>query len=410
MSASTRASQVPVATPQERVGAFLVRFTGADAPAPRPHDVEVVRGAALRVAPLLEVAAVEDGHIVVVGRTSVLADSAGALSLDVHVEGTWATGEFAARLTAEDDGARRRTYGEVDNWQRVDDARADREQLLRTALAGVDAPPAGDPEARATMVAKTLAERSRGAVADLRRLRYQLERLLSGELRKASTRTLERLLADLLELSNAAGVARDQARECAREGLWSWRSDPSAYHEQRRRQDPTLAPRPGRRRRTRRDWLHTLDAGIRQCQAMDGLLADEAAALRGLLGATSTMSVTRDARSSETFNLVASVGGIMLGLPALVLTLYGASSVLPLNTSNIVVLIPLAIAGLAASVIAAFLPGRERTGKLRRFTAALSAVVLTLLLLTIAGALVHPDRSSPPAPSPAVPAPATPGR
>ncbi|WP_299956330.1 hypothetical protein [uncultured Modestobacter sp.] len=401
--------------PRERSAAGpaddAVRFAHGSELTVSPGNVTLVPGSAFRVAPLLVVADLRHSHLVVVGHTRVVVSPEGRLRFTVHVSASWATGELAVRLDPRSSQVtHRRATGKLEDWQVLDpeapEVRREQETAVQAALRLVVSGHA-DPEAQATAVAKTLAERSRQAVAELRTLRYELERVLSGELRQASTRTLERLLADLLELSNAASRARDQARECAREGLWTWRSDDAAYHAQRRRQDRTLPPRPGTDGQVRRDWLHTLDAAVRHCQAIDAQLADEAAALRGLLSATSTMSVTRDARSSESFNLVASVGGIMLGLPALVLTLYGASSVLPLD-SNYVALVPLAVAGLAAAVIAAFLPGRERSGKLRRFSFALLAVVVTLLLLAGAGSLVRPaspgEPAAPGGPDPTAPA------
>ncbi|MCZ2804605.1 hypothetical protein O2W18_05790 [Modestobacter sp. VKM Ac-2983] len=383
-------SHQPVPQTFGDVGEELVRFaTGRDRSGSADH-VALPADCAFRVAPLLHVVSATDGHLIVLGQIRVTVPSAGFPDIEVHLTAAWATGELAARLGPEASGRSHHTpWASLENWQRVD-AGDEIESVVRTAVHGLRWRTDEDVEERVTRIAKDLAERSRDAVADLRNLRYELETLLSSELRKASTRTLERLLADLLELSTLASRARDEARECARGGLWAWRTDDDAYHAQRRLQDPTLAPRPEPAKPVRRTWLHLHDAAVRHCQAMERQLGDETASLRGLLNATSTMSVTRDARSSETFNLVASVGGIMLGLPALVLTLYGASSVLPLSTSNYVVLLPLAFAGLVAAVIAAYLPGRERTGKVRRFLAALGAVTVTLGLLAAAGALVHP--------------------
>lgn len=380
-----------------------------------PSDVTLPAGAAFRVAPLLHVAALHDGglvssdartggpapaatgHLVLVGHTRVTVPADQDPQYTVVVTAAWVTG------TAGDDarpGARRRTrpddLGPFEDWQPVDQHPA-LDAAAQAVLTPLRAPTSGDAEHRATVVAKALAERSREDVTRLRRVRYDLERLLATELREAATRTLERLLADLLELSNAASRARDEARECARERLWTWRTDDDAYHAQRGLQDRGLAAAAGGPG-VERSWLRTLDAAVRHCQAVDRQLGEETAALRGLLNATATISVTRDARASETFNLVASVGGIMLGLPALVLTLYGASSVLPLSPSNYVVLIPLAVAGLAAAGIAAYLPGRDRSGKGRRFLYALLAVAVTLGLLALAGSLVTADEDRSPTP------------
>jgi Flp pilus assembly protein TadB len=80
----------------------------------------------------------------------------------------------------------------------------------------------------------------------------------------------------------------------------------------------------------------------------------------------------------------------MFGVPALILALYDASDILPLHTGNAVVLVPLAIGGLIAALVAALLPGRRRTGKVRRFSVALAAVLAMLVILASAGTLVTP--------------------
>ncbi|MGH3342099.1 MAG: hypothetical protein ACRDPK_04290 [Carbonactinosporaceae bacterium] len=64
---------------------------------------------------------------------------------------------------------------------------------------------------------------------------------------------------------------------------------------------------------------------------------------------------------------------------------------LPINTSNLVVLVPVAAAGLMAALLAAFLPGRERVGKIGRFCATLIATAATVVLLASAGSLVTPN-------------------
>lgn len=370
-----------------------------------PNRVDVPAGAAFRVAPLLHVAAVAGGRLVLVGHTRVIVIGDTVPRFTTVVTAAWVTGarEDPHRPRSSRRGPLTADLESFEDWQPVD-VHPGIEQAVDDLLGKVRHASTGDPEARATAIAKALAEQSRNAVEELRAMRYGLERLLADELRQAATRTLERLLADLLELSNAASRARDQAREAAREGLWTWRTDDAAYHAQRSSQDARLA-HPGMGDGDR-PWLRTLDAAVRHCQAIDRQLGEETSALRGLLNATATISVTRDARASETFNLVASVGGVMLGLPALVLTLYGASAVLPLS-SNYLALAPLAVAGLLAAGIAAYLPGRERSGKARRFGGALLAVLLTLLLLAGAGALVESGRGPVPAPTGPV-APASP--
>jgi len=327
---------------------------------------------------------VEGGRLVAVGQVQLEQSPGRAPRITVVVRALW---------TATEDG------DVLSSWRPVTehDGLAG---VVDRLLAGLPSSRPDDPEASVTVLAKHLAERSRNTVAGLRGARHGLERLLAEEIRAGSNRELEETLADILELSIAASRARDEAREALREGLWTWRSDDDAYHAQRRLLEPNLPTRAADGEGSARSWFRTLDAGVRQCRQMEGQLGDETAVLHSLLNAASTIAVTRDARAQETFNLVAAVGGLLIGVPALVLTLYGATSVLPLQWSNYYVLAPLAVGGLAASVIAAFLPGRNRAGKMRRFLATLLALLLTLLLLLVAGGLVQPDDERV-APSPA---------
>ncbi|MEO3861556.1 hypothetical protein [Acrocarpospora sp. B8E8] len=247
-----------------------------------------------------------------------------------------------------------------------------------------------DGEGRATVIAKAIAESSRNEVYTVRALRYEVERVIGANLRRLRTQELEVILADVVELTLAISRARDEATEAWRNGLSSWRSDPAAYHAQRRLQDPTLPRRAGAWRARRRPWFAILDAGVRQCKAMDQLLAEETTLLHQLLDAAASVSVARDAQAQETFTLVATVGGVLIGVPALIIALYGADAVLPLNLSNAVVLLPVGAAGLVAGLLAAFLPGRERVGKIGRFSATLIATAAAIILLALAGSLVSP--------------------
>jgi hypothetical protein len=249
----------------------------------------------------------------------------------------------------------------------------------------------GEAQESVTALAKALAERSRNAVTRLRSLRYALERLLGGEIR-GSTKDVEGLLADVLELSTAAGRARDEARAAVREGLWTWRTDDAAYHAQRRLMDPTLLDRDPDGAGRARPWFPTFDAAVRQCSQMQGQLGEEAQTLQGMLTAASTIAVTRDARSQESLTLIAAVGGILLGVPGLVLALYGASSVLPLSGRNSIFLVPLGGAAALAAVIAALLPGRGRRSWVLRVGLTLLAVVVITLLLLYAGLLYTPRK------------------
>src|SRR5438094_7258762 len=73
-------------------------------------------------------------------------------------------------------------------------------------------------------------------------------------------------------------------------------------------------------------------AAVRQCEVMDTQLDEEASRLHALLTSMSTFAVAQDGEGQQRFNLVAAVAAAGLGLPALILTLYGAQTYLPLDS------------------------------------------------------------------------------
>jgi hypothetical protein len=350
------------------------------------------RGTAHRTAPLLAILDTGAARLMVIGHCQVTVAPHRPPVVRVVAQGLW----LAAR-SADTPRWRRRRLGRRagrlsttdHNWRMVSGFDRLRDVLIPWFRNNPHAIPA-DGEGRATVIAKAIAESSRDEVYTVRALRYELERVIGANLRRLQTQELEFVLADVVELTVAVSRARDEATEAWRGGLSSWRSDLAAYHAQRRLQDPTLPRRAGARRARRRPWFAILDAGVRQCKAMDQLLTEETTLLHQLLDAAASVSVARDAQAQETFTLVATVGGVLIGMPALIIALYGATAVLPINTSNAVVLLPVGAAGLVAGLLAAFLPGRERVGKIGRFSATLIATVATIILLALAGSLVNP--------------------
>ncbi len=103
-------------------------------------------------------------------------------------------------------------------------------------------------KARATRIAKALAESSRNSVMQLRERRYDVDRRFGMHLRRELDEDLELVLADMAELQAVVGRARDTARYCVRSGLQHWINDAAMYHAQRRRMDTSLPVRRGRRR------------------------------------------------------------------------------------------------------------------------------------------------------------------
>jgi hypothetical protein len=257
-----------------------------------------------------------------------------------------------------------------------------------------------DPQQRVALVAKGIAEGSRNAVNQLRGLRHDIEGSLARALRDHDGEA--DVLASLIELNRAVSRARDQARESQREGLWLWVKDTSGWYEYHRRLlDPTLLPA----RRTPStdgtsetpelpEWLYTHDAAVRQCMAMERQLAEEAAVLYGLLDGAATIAVSRDADAQEHFNVIAAVAAIGLGLPALVLSLYGADSYLPLHSlRQFALLIPVVLAGGLAAFVGAL--ARRRKGK--AFSAELIGAFLIVAIavtLLVAG-VIAPETVAP---------------
>jgi hypothetical protein len=354
-------------------------------------NVPVPRRTAFRTAPLLAILETGTGRLIVVGHCQVTVAAQRTPALRVLAQALW----LASR--DDDEPRRRRSRGggagrfrPTDHGWRMVPGYEGLGELLIPWLRANPHPIPADREGRATVIAKAISESSRNEAYTVRELRYGLERTIGASLRRLKTQELESVLADVVELTVAVSRARDAATEARRGGLSSWRSDPAAYHAQRRLQDPTLPRRPGSRKARHRSWFPILDAGVRQCEAMDRLLAEESTLLHQLLDAAASVSVARDAQAQETFTLVATVGGVLIGIPALIIALYGATSVLPINTSNMIVLVPVAVSGLLAAFLAAFLPGRERIGKAARFSMTLIATVATIVLLASAGALVTP--------------------
>ncbi|MBB2943223.1 hypothetical protein FB565_002936 [Actinoplanes lutulentus] len=369
-----RSRRQPVAAFSVTVDVIAPELAGA---VPAWHDVSAPDGAAVRAVPLLAIMNTGTERLIGVGDLRIMVHHDLRTKLTAVVRGLWVTeaGESPAGPTAT-------------NW-RIEPNDSRLAELLANVIKAVPYSGQPDPEGLATEIAKAQAEQSRDRIREIKVFRYGLEHLLSANLR-GETSMLENVLADVIEMSTLVGRVADEARQAAREGMGAWVTDPAAYHAQRRLQDAALPPRPGARRAARTAWFVILDAGVRQCRALQTEAGEEAPMLHSLLNAASTIAVTREAKAQETFNMVASVGAVMFGIPALVLALYDATAVLPLRAGNAIVIVPLAVAGLAAALIAAVLPGLRRTGKIRRFSVALAAVLTMLIILISAGTLVTP--------------------
>lgn len=201
---------------------------------------------------------------------------------------------------------------------------------------------------RAGVIAKAITEGSRNAVADLRGLRYEMERQVADLLAQRKSTALRMVMAQLLELSIAFSRARDHARVTLRESK--------------------------------------LPAVLRHCEAMDVELGDELTRLQSLLGSVSTFAVAQEGEAQQRFNMLAAAAAAGLGLPALILSLYGADIYLPFTWDKAWrALAPIAgVLTLAAGIILHRMPGRTTA---KHYLAALGLITGLISVLLIAGFL-----------------------
>ena len=327
--------------------------------------------------PLLAILTVDRGTLLAVGQLEVM-QTGRAATVTLIVKQLWLAESHAPTSTPQ-------------GWRSVQDDPGLPVALLRFYDRIPHVMP-DDPSAALVQLTKAMAEHSRNAVQELREQRYALERRLGLHIRRElETGKLELLLADIVELASAASRARDEARAAVREGLWMWRHDDAAYHAHRQMLDPTLPVRPAAAAAHQRPWFRAYDAGMRQCMNLRQECSEEAESRQALLNSGASIAMARDASAQETFNLLASVGAVAFGLPALVLALYSASSLPPFNSpGRLMVLLPLLLTGLISVGVAVKLPGeiprRQRIGY------ALAFVFTTLCVLALAGFLFRANR------------------
>ncbi|MGW6931738.1 hypothetical protein ACWGE0_16925 [Lentzea sp. NPDC054927] len=201
---------------------------------------------------------------------------------------------------------------------------------------------------RPDLISKAVAEGSRNAVAELRGLRYEMERQVADLLAQRKNTALRMVMAQLLELSIAFSRARDQARDTLREVK--------------------------------------LPAITRHCEAMDVELGDEVTRLQSLLSSVSTFAVAQEGEAQQRFNMLAAAAAAGLGLPALILSLYGADDYLPFTWDTAWrALTPIAgVLTLAAGIILQRMPGRTTA---KHYLMALGLIVGLIGVLGVAGLL-----------------------
>jgi hypothetical protein len=269
-------------------------------------------------------------------------------------------------------------WSEAGGWHQEPELSIDLDDELVASLAEPAHPVSGDASTTAVIVAKAFAEASRNEVTKLRVLRHELERHLANLLAGRENITLRPLLSQIIELSVAFNRARDQARSAVRDGLWIWLWDNDTYQRNRGSLPPSPDEPP---------WARTHRAALRHGEAMAEQLAEEVALLHALLSSMSTFAVAQDSEAQQKFNLIVTVAAAGLGLPALILSLYGAQAFLPMNTFDRAwrALLPIAATALVASGVALHrMPGRAG---LRHYVIALLLVLTLVIVLLFAGAL-----------------------
>lgn len=270
-------------------------------------------------------------------------------------------------------------WSEAGGWHQEPELSVELDDELVRSLAGPAHPISGDVRTTAVIVGKAFAEASRNEVTKLRVLRHELERHLANLLGGRENLTLRPLLSQIIELSVAFNRARDQARAADRDGLWIWLWDQDTYQRNRGALDPSDDEPP---------WARTHRAALRHAEAMSEQLVEEVALLHALLSSMSTFAVAQDSEAQQKFNLIVTVAAAGLGLPALILSLYGAQAFLPMNTFDRAwrALLPIAATALIASGVALHrMPGRAR---MRHYVIALLLVLALVIVLLFAGALV----------------------
>lgn len=201
---------------------------------------------------------------------------------------------------------------------------------------------------KADVIAKAVTEGSRNAVAQLRGLRYEMERQVADLLAQRRNTALRLVMAQLLELSIAFSRARDHARVALREVK--------------------------------------IPGVVRHCEVMDAELGDELTRLQSLLSSVSTFAVAQEGEAQQRFNMLAAAAAAGLGLPALILSLYGADDYLPFTWDKAWrALAPIAGAlTLAAGIILHRMPGRSTA---KHYLVALGLIAGLIGVLLVAGFL-----------------------
>lgn len=331
-------------------------------------------GGAGRVVPLLiTVAGPEAGAAVVVaGEALVSVDAEREVHCAVRIDGTW---KIAERRVTE--------AKEIDETQLATALSTKVFAVLRsdTDDASLDEMVAG--------YAKAMCEVARDAGTALRAARYDVEEDLaresSNEIGGVDHTTI---VASLLRLSVLSGRVADTCAEAVREGLRLYVEHNDLYHWYREQRDSALVTRGTTRQTEIPGWMRLHDAAIRHCEALRDSALRESASIGGLLSAAASISSSRDAEAQSRMNKLVAILSIGIGVPALVLSLYGAEVLLPLSRwRQWAAFSPVFVALLLASIIA--MTSAPEAGPSRRtWRIAATSVIVILGFLVFGAAIV----------------------
>ncbi|PPF77148.1 hypothetical protein [Pseudoclavibacter sp. Z016] len=346
MSPEASVNTVSIAFDPERLDEPALR-SGLDAAEPSE----------LRVAPLLQVSGRAGfDRTVVIGYCIITAPAKDEIQVRVIVQAAWtahhseggrgrASAFAVVPISNVGDANPSRRRPSVD---RVSVSR-DLEQFIVEHLSST---PSADPASSVSSAAKALSEGSRGMAGELRELRYVLEEELARIAGGPQASSQASAVGALLQLGVVADRARDIVREIEREGLYLHLTEPDIYHAYRQLQDPRLLTGVTPATQKTAPWIRQHDAAIRQCRAMLSQLDEECRSIRALLNAAASISSSHEADTQARFNVIAAIASIALGLPALVLALYGATVMLPMDESRLPLFLPVVIALMTAAAIA----------------------------------------------------------
>ncbi|MFC0315109.1 hypothetical protein ACFQNE_08535 [Gordonia phosphorivorans] len=242
--------------------------------------------------------------------------------------------------------------------------------------------------------AKAIAEASRNTAARLREFRYHWENALAEESEGSATERHTSIVASILKLHIIGGRAFDIAETAVREGLYVYLDDSDAYSAYRRLRNPNLLVDVESATPRTRPWMRLHDAAVRQCENLALTMRRESEALMNLLNGASSTAESREADAQTRLNQLVALLSIGLGVPALVLALYGAQVLLPLeNWRQWVAFAPVALSLLVAAVLAIIRAPAGKTSSLWKIAG--WAVIAILVALIIGAVAVVPHSMSP---------------